>query len=315
MSDDIEQRLAAAAQAARELEITRRRCADLQARQDQLGTELAALQSQYQLEQKDVGKLEHLSLSRVLVTLRGSHEEALAREQAEAHAVQLRLADAQARLDAVRGEHQAALAQANRLSSAPNDYAALLTEKERHLTESSDPRRATLLSLADERGRLTAELGEMQAAMQAADAARQALSLVEDKLGSASSWNTYDTFFGGGMLATAMEHSRLDDAAQAAAEADRRMAVLRTDLTQLDQVEATSPMITLSSATRFMDLWFNNIFTDLAVRDRINQGQQNVAQSLQMVSAVEERLKAQSADVQSRLTEIEGQRRDLLTAS
>jgi chromosome segregation ATPase len=315
MSDDIEQRLAAAAQAARELEVTRRRCDDLQARQDQLDSELEALQSQYQLEQKDVGRLEHLSLSRVLVTLRGSHDEALAREQAEANAVRLRLADAQARLDAVRAEHQAALSQADRLASAPAAYTALLAEKERHLTESDDPRRATLLNLADERGRLTAELGEMQAAMQAAGAARQALSAVEDRLGSASSWNTYDTFFRGGMIATAMEHSRLDDAAQAAAEADRRMAVLRTDLTELDQVAETSPMITLSSATRFMDLWFNNIFTDLAVRDRIKQGQQNVAQSLQMVSAVEERLKAQLAQVQSRLTEIEAQRRNLLTAN
>ncbi len=315
MSDDIEQRLAAAAQAARELEVTRRRCEDLQARQDHLGSELDALQSQYQLEQKDVDRLEHLSLSRVLVTLRGSHEEALAREQAEAKAVRLRLADAQARLDAVRAEHQAALAQVDRLAPAPNAYAAVLAEKERHLTESSDPRRAPLLSLADERGRLTAELREMQAAMQAADAARQALSLVEDRLGSASSWNTYDTFFGGGMIATAMEHSRLDDAAQAAAEADQRMAVLRTDLTELDQVAETSPIITLSSATRFMDLWFNNIFTDLAVRDRIKQGQQNVAQSLRMVSAVEDRLKSQSADVQSRLTEIEAQRRDLLTTN
>lgn len=91
------------------------------------------------------------------------------------------------------------------------------------------------------------------------------------------------------------------------------MAVLRTDLTQLDQVAETSPMITLSSATKFVDLWFNNIFTDLAVRDRIQQGQQNVAESHQMVSPVEDRLKSQSAEVQARLTEIEAQRQDLLT--
>jgi hypothetical protein len=313
MSDDLEQRLAAAAQAVRELEVTRQRCADLQARQDHVGGELQALQAQYQVEQKDVARLEHLSFGRVLATMKGSREEALARETAEADAGRLRVADAQSRLEAVRTEHQAGLNRLDQLASAPDAYTALLAEKERQLTESGDPRRATLLNLADERGRLNAELAEMNQAMQAADAARQALSVVEDRLGSASGWNTYDTFFGGGMLATAMEHSRLDDAAAAAAEADRRMAVLRTDLTKLDQVAETSPMITLSSATRFVDLFFNNIFTDLAVRDRIQQGQQNVAQSLQMVSAVEERLKAQSADVQSRLSQIEAQRRDLLT--
>ncbi len=267
------------------------------------------------MEQKEVDRLEHVSLTRVLVALKGSREEALTREHAEADAARLRVADAQSRLEAVRAEHQAALDQVDHLASAPDAYAAVLAEKERHLTESSDPRRAALLQLADERGRLNAELSEMQKALQAGDAARQALSAVEDKLGSASGWNTYDTFFGGGMIATAMEHSRLDDAAAAAAEADRRMAVLRTDLTELDQVEQTSPLITLSSATKFVDLWFNNIFTDLAVRDRIKQGQQNVAQSLQMVSAIEERLKAQSAEVHARLTEIEAQRSDLLTAN
>lgn len=80
----------------------------------------------------------------------------------------------------------------------------MLAEKERHITESGDPRRAALLSLADERGRLNAELAEMNQAMQAAASARQALSVVEDRLGSASGWNTYDTFFGGGMLVTAV---------------------------------------------------------------------------------------------------------------
>jgi chromosome segregation ATPase len=313
MSDDIEQRLTAAAQAVRELEVTRQRCADLQARQEHLGSELETLQAQYQVDQKDVGRLEHVSMSRIFASLKGSREEALTREKAEADAAQVRVADAQARLDAVHTECQAAQDRLDQLASAPDAYAALLAEKERHLTESGDPRRVTLLNLADERGRLNAELAEMNQAMQAADTARQALSVVEDKLGSASGWNTYDTFFGGGMLATAMEHSRLDDAAAAAAEADRRMAVLRTDLTDLDQVAETSPMITLSSGTKFVDLWFNNIFTDLAVRDRIQQGQQNIAQSLQMVSAIEGRLKAQSAEVQSRLSQIEAQRRDLLT--
>lgn len=313
MSGDIEQRLAAAAQAVRELEVTRRRCSDLQSRQDQLDNELRALEAQYQIEQKDVDRLEHLSLTRVLIALKGSRDEALAREQAEADAVRMRLADAQARLEAVRTEHQAARQQLDQLRPAPDAYTALLVEKERHLTESGDPRRTALLSLADERGRLTAELGEMTKAAQAADAARQALLRAEDKLGSASSWNAYDTFFGGGMIATAIEHSRLDEAAAAAAEADRRMAVLRTDLIDLDQVSQTSPLITISSATRFVDMWFDNIFTDLGVRSRIKQAQQNVTQSLQLVSAVEERLRAAYADVQSRLTQLEAQRRDLLT--
>jgi hypothetical protein len=313
MSDDIEQRLTAAAQAVRELEVTRQRCSDLQSRQDQLSTELAGLRAQYLAEQTDVDRLEHMSLTRVLVALKGSREQTLSREQAEADASRMRVADAQARLEAVRNAYEAADERLHQLSSAPAAYASVLAAKEQHLTSSDDPRRAVLLNLADERGRLNAEISEMNKALQAAHDAQQALSVVADKLSSASGWNTFDTFFRGGMIATAMEHSQLDDAAQAASAADQHLAVLRTDLTELDELAETAPMITLSSGTRFVDMWFNNIFTDLAVRDQINAGQENVTRSAQMVSAIQGRLTAQSEEAQNRLTQIEARRRELLT--
>jgi hypothetical protein len=313
VSDDIEHRLSAAAQAVRELEVVGQRCSDLLARQEQMTAALEELRSQYGLEQREVERLEHLSLARVLVALKGDREEAVSREKAEADAARLRVADAEERLDAVSAALDAAHAHLDELGSASDTYTALLAEQERHIAESADPRRGKVLNLADERGRLTAEVDEIKKAQQAAGAARQALSVVEGSLGSASGWNTYDTFFGGGLMADVMEHSRLDEAARAASEADRRMAVLRTELTDVTETAQLSNNLAISSATKFVDLWFGNIFTDLAIRDRIKQGQQNVARSLQVVSTVEERLNALSAQVQARLAEIESERRDLLT--
>ena len=249
----------------------------------------------------------------MLASLKGARQEALARERADADAARYRMADAEARLAAIRGEHQAAQERLDGLASAPDTYAAMLTEQERHLTESGDRRRAALLSLADERGRLDAEIAEMHLALQGAAAAQQALLQVQDKLGSAMGWNTYDTFFGGGLLADIAEHSRLDEAARAAAEADRRMAALRTELVDLEQTASASQPLAISAATKFVDMWLGNIFTDLAVRDRIRQAQENVARSLRLVSDVQQQLTARSAQAQARLTCIETQRRDLLT--
>jgi hypothetical protein len=313
MSDDIEDRLAAAAQAVRELELTRQRCADLGRRAEQVRAEAESLQASYGDEQNAVERLEHLSFARIAASLKGSREQTLERERAEADAARYRVADAQARLEAVQQQLEAGRRREAELNSAPDSYAAVLAEKERHLTGSGDPRRAALLSMADERGRLNGELAEMDKALQDAGAARQALLQVQDSLGSARGWNTYDTFFGGGLIADVAEHSRLDQAAQEAAEADRRMAVLRTELADLDHTAQTSPLIAISSATKFVDMWFGNIFTDLAIRDRITQGQQNVTQSLQVVSDVEQRLAARIAQAQARLAQIEAERRDLLT--
>lgn len=313
MSGDIEQRLTVAAQAVREFEVTGQRCSDLQRREDEIGAELEALRSEYAGDVQAVEQLEHMSLARVLASLKGSRQEALARERAEADAARYRVADAEARLAAVRGEHQAAQQRHDRLGSAPDTYASVLTEKERHLTESGDPRRAVLLSLADERGRLNAEITEMRTALRDAAAAQQALLQVQDTLRSAMGWNTYDAFFGGGLLADIAEHSRLDEAARAAAEADRRMAVLRTELADLEHTASASQPLAISAATKFVDMWLGNIFTDLAVRDRIKQAQENVARSLRLVSDVQGQLTTRSTQAQARLTAIEAERRDVLT--
>jgi len=313
MSDDIENRLSAAAQAVRELEMTRQRCADLAIRAGQVRAEVESLQARFGDEQKTVERLEHLSFARIAASLKGSREQTLDRERAEADAARYRVADAHARLEAVQQQLEAGQRRMAELNAAPDSYAALLAEKERHLAESGDPRRGALLNLASERGRLSGEVAEMDKALHDAGAARQALLKVQDTLGSARGWNTYDTFFGGGLIADAVEHSRLDQAAQDATEADRRMAVLRTELADLDHTAQTSPLITISSATKFVDMWFGNIFTDLAVRDRITQGQQNVEHSLQVVNDVQQRVSAQIAQAQARLAQIEAERRDLLT--
>jgi hypothetical protein len=313
MSDDIEQRLGAAAQAVREFEVCGKRCSDLRDRRDKVAAELDAAREQCAGEDKNVERLEGISLTRVLASLRGSRDDALARERAEADAARYRVADAQSRLDAIAREQAEAAGQLDQLAGAPQAYADALSEKERHLTGSSDPRGAALLELADERGRLTAEVSEMSKAQQAADAADQALSQVQDRLGSASSWSTYDTYFGGGMIGNAVKHERMDEAAQAAAEADRRLAALRTDLTDIGSLEPTAPRLEVSSGLKFADIFFNNIFTDLAVGHQIRQAQENVDRSVQLVGQVRAQLAGQVSRAQARLTSIDAQRQELLT--
>jgi hypothetical protein len=174
-----------------------------------------------------------------------------------------------------------------------------------------DPRRAELSDLADERARLSRELAAVQKALQLADAARQSLSDLRHKVGRASRWSTYD-LFGGGMIATAIVHRRLDEAAEAAAEADSGLALLRAELADLHGTMPTFPLLAISERTKLVDMWADNIFTDMAVHDRIKQAQQNVDHSLQVVQVVQEQLTSRVGQVQAKLTSIEAKRRDLL---
>ncbi len=122
----------------REREVTSQRRSDLRVRQDELDAELAALQDKYSAEQKDVERLEGISLSRVLASLGGSRDERLSRELAEADAARYRVAEAQARLEAIRREHETAQQRLDELAPAGDAYAAMLDEKERYLRTSGD---------------------------------------------------------------------------------------------------------------------------------------------------------------------------------
>jgi hypothetical protein len=153
----------------------------------------------------------------------------------------------------------------------------------------------------------------MQDAQRRAAGAAEALAQVQDRLGSASSWSTYDTYFGGGMIGNAVKHQRMDEAGEAAAEADRRLAALRTELVDVAGMEPTAPQLAVSTGLRFTDIFFNNIFTDLAVGHQIRQAQDTVDRSVQLVGDVRAKLTSRTAAAQERVAAIEAQRQQLLT--
>jgi chromosome segregation ATPase len=312
MSDEIGQRLAVAAQAAREHELCKQQHAQLRARERDAVAELDAAQAQYAGEEKDVARLEHLSLTRVLAALHGAREDSLAREKAEAEAARYRVAHAQQRLDAARAKIEDLAARQERLAGAPREYADALTAREQYLTHTTDPRGARLLALAEERGRLTAERNELNRARDDAAAAGQALAEVRDRLGTAANWSTFDTYFDHGMIANAIKHDRIDEAAQAAQAADERLATLRVHLAELGGHDRAAPHLEISQGFRFADIFFNNIFTDLAVGRQIRDAQDTVERSAWQVSELRSRLGSQLAALGERLAAIDAEREQLL---
>ncbi|MGH3397511.1 MAG: hypothetical protein ACRDPO_22740 [Streptosporangiaceae bacterium] len=312
MSDEIEQRVAAAARAARENELCGQQHAQLSARERAAAADLDAARQQCAGDEKDVERLAHLSLTRVLAALHGSREDALAREKAQAQAARYRVGQAEQRLDAARAELVSLEERQAQLAGAPQAYADALAAKEQYLTHSADPRGARLLALAQERGRLTAELGELHRASDDAGAAARALGEVQDRLGTAANWSTFDTYFDHGMVANAIKHDRIDQAAQAAHAADQRLAALRSDLADLGNSEPTAPRLEVSAGFKFADIFFNNIFTDLAVGNQIRDAQGNVDQSVQQVRALLNRLSDQISTVTRQLDAMAAERQQLL---
>ncbi len=309
---DMAQRLGAAAAAMREHDTALARHRQLKQSLADADSRVLALSQAHTAEVRDVERLEALTLTRVLATLRGTRDDALARVRAEADAAAYRLARARADADALQQEADTVAGRLTSLAAAPKRYAEALDDRERLLAASGDPRSARLLELAEARGRLDGEAKEIREAQHAATGAQEAVDELAKILGSADGWSAYDTFFGGGMISSSIKHDRLEEAATVAAFADRRLTALNSELADVPGGVAVG-RLQITELTRFADIWFDNIFTDLAVRDQIKQAQLRAELCGGQVATVQRRLAERLARVHAALADNAAERERMLT--
>lgn len=258
------------------------------ARKRKLSTEVAALEDQrsglaarvQQLkeetykEQLDVDQLENFSAAKLFYQIMGKLDERLEKEQAELYAAALRYDSARQELHAVEADLAARREELSLLENCEAEYNRLLEARARELRQ--DPQSPTarrLLALEERQAQLTARSKELQEAIQAGYDALSDISSIESALSSAEGWGTWDVF-GGGLISDMAKYSHLDDAQLQINGLQRSLSRFRTELADVDI--RTGIQVEVDSFLRFADYFFDNIFTDWAVLDRIRRTQSQI---------------------------------------
>ncbi|MEV0896009.1 hypothetical protein [Actinoplanes sp. NPDC049802] len=244
--------------------------------------------------------------TRFLASLRGRGPDAVAAAE--------RLPAAERDLATLRGQLDDLGARLDAAQLAPSAYAEALAAKERHLRETGGPSGRRLSDLAEERSELVASLARLQRAEIAAGQALEGFRHAAGLLGSAGNWSAYDTFLGGGVFSSHVKHMRVEDADGYVAAAQHQLKVMRQELGDDGEAAPIAASLRVDGTTRFLDVMFDNIFTDLAVGGRINRSREEVEQAVLRVREVRMALTARTAEVRSRLREIEKERESLLVA-
>jgi hypothetical protein len=118
------------------------------------------------------------------------------------------------------------------------------------------------------------------------------------ELDSADNWSTYDVWFKGGIISHAAKYDHLDKVSDLSGRLNAQLSDLRRELADVDRI-AQIEMNTYSSGTRVMDFFFDNIFTDLSVRDRVRDDLESVRQIMGRINRVKTQLNRQADDVKS----------------
>ncbi|MEU4419872.1 hypothetical protein AB0F81_04550 [Actinoplanes sp. NPDC024001] len=270
--------------------------------------ELEELRRRAVAEEQDVDRLEGFSVDRVLTMLRGVHGRSLERERAEAEQARERVADEMGRLDHLESQLAQVNARLDATSTAPATYAAAIAERERRLREAGGDAGRRLTELAEESAELAAQLRRLERVATTARRAAEALRKANELLESADGWSAADTFLGGGALSSHVKHERLDEAAGHIVGAERLLRLLRDELGEEDLANPVSAGLGVDGTTRVIDVFFDNIFTDLGVGSQIGAGLTQVGRAAVRVREVRTALTTRIAEHRAQLRLVEAER-------
>ncbi len=261
-------------------------------------------------EERDVERLESFSPTRLWAGLTGRRDADLDRATAERDAARYALADAEARLAAARWDTDAYAEQLAALGDVEGRYRDALAAKDAWLRDRDPATGERLAALAEELGRLEAEDRELAEAHAAGSRARERLLHADDLLRRAGDWSTWDTFGGGGMVTDMMKYSRIDEATAQLRHVDEALRAFSRELADVRMAAVRG--VEVDQITRVFDVWFDNIFSDWAVRDRVRDAAERTRQACAAVEDALHRVSARGRDVQVRAAGIATERERLL---
>lgn len=241
-------------------------------------------------EQSDVDKLEGHSLAAFFYGVIGKMDEKLTREREEAYAARVRYDAAIQELSALEEEIRNREEEREEFSDCEQRYQDYLRRYQQELQEKQSRLKAaggetaeSILRFEEKLSWLSHQEKELKEAICAGREALTKADHVLSSLNSAKDWATWDVL-GGGLMTDMMKYSHLDDAQAAVSELQIQLGRFKTELADV-QMDADM-QVGVDGFLRFADCFFDNLFTDWAVMDQIEQSQSQVSQTRSQIETV-----------------------------
>lgn len=260
---------------------------ELRSQRDTIAARVRELEAIKVDEQADVDRLEGRSLASFFYNVIGKMDERLNKEREEAYAARVKYDAAARELEAIDGDIQRCESELSGLRGCEREYEATLREKANAVKSVGGARAEEIFKLEERHAYLESQKKELREAISAGNSARSTAESVLSSLDSAEGWGTWD-LLGGGLLADMAKHSHLDEA-QGAIE--RLQSQLRRFKTELADVTIHADMqVNVDGFLRFADYFFDGLFADWAVMDKISQSQSQVQSTKSQIDSVLSRL-------------------------
>lgn len=265
---------------------------------------LEILSTMLHKEEKDVLKLEGMSLSAFFLNLIGKKEDKLDKERKEYLGAKMQYDECVLVINELENEIGKCDKELMNYIGVKEAYQqAIKIKQEMLINEDTHIGKKLRISL-DKINELNLDMKEVREAINAGENAANALMEMREPLDSAKSWGIWD-MLGGGFFSDIMKHSKIDNANKLSYDVQRLLKRFQKELADVNQF--TEIEVNISSFAKFADFFFDGLFADWFVQSRINESISNVDNAYSKVDSIVLDLKTNLSQMQKKreLLEIE----------
>lgn len=274
---------------------------ELRSQRRELSARAAELKGAMQAEQEDVDRLEGRSLAAYFYQLMGKKDERLDKERREAYEARVRWEAVDRELNALDQELIRYQNELRTLRGCDMQYARVLKEKTQAVKAAGGTLGEEILKLEERQAVLNSRHKELREAVSAGSVALYTAESVLSSLESAESWGTWD-LLGGGMISGMAKHGYLDEAQSKIETLQSQLRRFKTELA--DVTMDTDVQVNVDGFLRFADYFFDGLFADWAVLDKIQNSKGQIRNTVSKIQSAMHRLKTMTSSVEQEQSQI-----------
>ena len=230
-------------------------------------------------------KLHHLdtfSFVNLFQSWTGKQEELRAQKIDKAAAIELKLNEAeQMKVDLTEDLSLTSSELLNFNEQKLNHKIELIRAKKQLWLKEFEPDKALKLQQLEEEELNCSKLKiEIEEARVAGKEAIRKLSSALKALDSASTYSTWDTFFGGGLIATHLKHEKMDESKNKMHQAQIALQRFKNELLDIQEMSTRHLTINTDGFVKFADYFFDDIFSAWSTHSKINSSKEQISRVL-----------------------------------
>lgn len=258
---------------------------DLFLQQSDLEKRTDELEKVKRKEQDDVDRLNARSLTAFFYRATGKMGEKLTKEEAEAYAAAVKYDAAKNELQAVNNDIEYCQRRLSDLQDCEQQYERVLKEKTEQIKQSGVPEAGRIMQIENEIAFLENQQKEIQEAINAGNQAFYIARKILEDLNSAKNWSTFD-LMGGGLIADMAKYDKLNKVQDQIQDLQNALRGFRTELADVTERISGDLYVEIGDFLHFADYFFDGLFTDWMVYDKINDSRNRTMQTSDQIQKI-----------------------------